>query len=247
MTLRVHRSPSIGAERVLVVGVYLADQENTVAHVVPELARSVDWDVYQRWIAVGHTPAAGEVAAVTISRVESLVPKFTLLNQALAAVPLADYAYVLVCDDDILLPPGFLDEYLGLVCQHGFALCQPARTHDSYIDHSFVEQLDGLSARRTRFVEIGPLFSIRRDATSLMLPFDEHSPMGWGYDLVWPCVLESAGLSLGIIDRVPVAHSVRRPVALYDHHTADRQMEGYLEGRQHLSLDDAFLIVEAYA
>jgi hypothetical protein len=145
------------------------------------------------------------------------------------------------------MPSGFLDSYLRLVREHDFALCQPARTHDSYIDHAFVEQLDGLTARRTRFVEIGPLFSIRRDAMPVLLPFDEQSPMGWGYDFMWPPALESAGLTLGIVDRVPVAHSVRKPVAQYDYQTVDRQMKQYLEGRRHLSQNESFFIWEAYA
>jgi hypothetical protein len=214
---------------------------------VAELGDSHDWEVEQRWIALGRTPAPDSLADVTVKAVDSMVPKFILLNQALASTALDDYAFVVVCDDDILLPSGFLDAYMRLVCEHDLALCQPARTHDSYIDHGFVEQLDGISARRTRFVEIGPLFSIRRDAFHILLPFDELSPMGWGYDLVWPFVLESAGLKLGIVDCTPVEHSMRKPVTQYDYDTAYQQMQNYLAQRPHLSFADAFFIVESYA
>ena len=40
----------------------------------------------------------------------------------------ADYAYVLIRDDDVFVPPAFVDEYMALVRQYDFALAQPART-----------------------------------------------------------------------------------------------------------------------
>lgn len=239
------RKPPTG-KRVLVLGIYLADQEHATPHIVGELGRSLEWDVEQRWIALGRGPVCPAVDAVTVDRLDSPVPKFTVLNRLLAAAAPGPYAFVVFCDDDILLPPGFVDSYLGLVCRHDFALCQPARTHDSYIDHPFVEQLDGITARRTRFVEIGPLFSVRHDAVPLLTPFDESSPMGWGYDLAWPCVLEASRLKQGIVDAVPVTHAMRKPVARYDYESANRQMREYLARRQHLSSDEAFFIVEVY-
>ena len=153
----------------------------------------------------------------------------------------------MVCDDDVTLPEGFLDAYLEVVAAYDFALAQPARSHDSFIDHPFVEQLNGLSARQTRFVEIGPLFSIRADAVPALVPFDEASPMGWGYDFVWPLTMERAGFKLGIVDRTPVVHSFRKPVAHYDHGIADGAMQRYLDARPHVSKTEAFSIVESYA
>jgi hypothetical protein len=232
---------------VLVAGVYVATQPNRIAHVIDELSRSAEWRVEQRWVAVGAAPAPDHVAAVTVDTVDELIPKFTLLNRILAGVHPEQYAFLIVCDDDIYLPHEFLDRYLRLVRDHEFALAQPARTHDSYIDHPFVEQLDGLLVRHTRFVEIGPVVSFAGAAMRLLLPFDESSAMGWGYDLVWPCAIESAGLKMGIVDAVPVGHSVRRPVAQYKHGTADRVMRAYLEHRRHLSQEEAFFIVESYA
>ena len=83
-------------------------------------------------------------------------------------------------DDDILIPDDFVDRYLEIVANRGFALSQPARTHTSYIDHYFVAQLIGLESRQTNFVEIGPLFVVHCSAYSFILPFDERPPMGWG-------------------------------------------------------------------
>lgn len=72
-----------------------------------------------------------------------------MLNALLKDEKIEDYDYVILCDDDIWLPPGFLDAFLGLQQKYDFALAQPARTHNSYIDFTIVEKIDGLVARRT--------------------------------------------------------------------------------------------------
>ena len=195
---------------------------------------------------VGPHPPPVSITGVTFDQIDAFIPKFVALNRLWSGVTREDYEFIIVCDDDIVLPSGFVDAYLDLVGKHNLALSQPARTHDSYIDHPFVECLDGIEARCTRFVEIGPLFAIRRDLGVHLLPFEESSPMGWGYDLVWPCVVETLNLRMGIVDAVPVAHSLRKPVQHYAHREVDRQMRHYLDQRQHLTLEQAFFIVESY-
>ncbi len=232
---------------VLVAGVYLADRENLALGIAREMEQSRRWQVEQKWIALGKAAIPDALAPVTAWRAESQQPKFRLLNRLLGQVDLGRYEFVLVCDDDIVLPEGFVDHYLELVLRHGFALAQPARTHDSYIDHPIVEQRDGLEARRTRFVEIGPLFSMRRDMVRHLFPFSEESPMGWGYDFVWPVVIERAGLRMGIIDATPVAHKLRKSVTYYDHDSAWREMDAFLARRPHLTRREAYSIVEAYS
>ena len=228
-------------------GVYLANQENSVGHIVAELNGSKNYAVSQRWIALYGDAPSEEVKAVTISAPEKPEPKFVLLNRILAGEQLHRYDYILFCDDDIRLSPGFLDMFLGLQAQYDFSLAQPARTHNSYIDHPFVEQFDGLKARRTRFIEIGPVVSVRKDAFPVLLPFDESSHMGWGYDFVWPCLMEKMGMRMGIIDATPVDHSMRKPVMNYNYDEANKSMQNYLSRSPHLSKDEAFRILESYA
>ncbi len=232
--------------RVLVTGVYLADRENSADTIAMELSRSRRWEVEQKWIALGRAPIPEALATVTAWRAEEPLPKFVLLNRILAECALDRYAFVLVCDDDIALPAAFVDRYLGRVTKYGLALAQPARTHDSYIGHTFVEQLDGLAARRTRFVEIGPLFSMARKAYPYLLPFDGSSPMGWGYDYVWPVFMEEAGLRMGIVDATPVAHRLRKPATHYRIEEARAAMHALFKKHPHLSKHEAFSILEAY-
>lgn len=234
-------------KHVLILGIYLSDHRNSIDHIVRELGVSSEWQVSQKWCAIGRNPAAETVERVTVMKVQEGTPKFVLLNRLLSQERLDHYDFVLVCDDDIGLQPGFLDTYFNLVEQYDFALAQPARTHSSFIDHHFVEQLDGLRARRTRFVEIGPVFSVRRDAFPLVLPFDESSPMGWGYDFVWPCLMERSGLRMGIVDATSVEHCMRKPVTNYSYDEARKSMEDYLSRNPHLSKGEAFRIVESYA
>lgn len=236
-----------GDTEVLIVGVYLAGQENNIKHIVGSFgAASKGWHVTQRWTAIGEGAVSDDVRKVTCESLQDSIPKFILLNKMLMRAPLDKYDFVIVCDDDITLPPNFLADYLGLVMKYDFALAQPARTHDSYIDHHFVERLDGLAARRTRFVEIGPLFSVRKDIYPVIFPFDESSSMGWGYDFVWPRLVERLGLRMGIIDATPVEHSMRKPVKNYDYGNADRLQADYMSRNPHLSRDEAFRITESY-
>lgn len=205
--------------KVLVLGAYWANVPTLVADIRRNLGTSKHHVVEQHWKQV-------------------TAPKFTMLNQMLRYVEL-DYDYLIVCDDDSGLPEHFLDTYLDLVERFQFALAQPARTPDSTIHHEIVRQVPNSIARRTRFVEIGPLFSIRRDLFDVFLPFDEASPMGWGYDFVWPCLVEGKGLRMGIIDAVPIAHTFR-PAISYDVDVVSRQMAAYLARHKHLTREEAY-------
>lgn len=242
---RVHPG-RLNYPRVLVVGVYLAGCKNLIRHIVQEFNASRRFRVSQRWAVIGGSPPAWHVARVTIFKSERKIPKFQLLNQILAGVPLERYAFVVVCDDDIQLPPGFLDDFLSLQQRYDFALAQPARTSNSHLDHAIVRQVQGLVARQTRFVEIGPLFSIRQDAFRWLLPFPEASPMGWGLDLVWPVILERQGLKLGIIDRTAVRHSLRPPAKVYSGDEAFKAMESFLQHTPHLSREEAMQVIAEY-
>jgi hypothetical protein len=233
--------------RILVAGIYLSYQKNNIEHIVDEFNSTLKWDVVQKWASIGKNHPSRQVKDVTFLPLENGLPKFILLNVLLAKENLDYYDFIIISDDDIVLPKSFVDTYLSFVQQYDFALAQPARTPNSFIDHPFVRQFEGIKARRTRFVEIGPLLSIRRDIFSAILPFDETSFMGWGYDYIWPCVVEGMKLRMGIIDAVPVDHSLRKPVKNYNYDEANNSMMVYLSRHPHLSKDEAFRILESYS
>ncbi len=231
--------------KILVVGVYMADEPNTALHLIHELHASARHAVVQRWAALALGARGRRDLPSTEMVVTEPTPKFTILNRL--AHDAGDFDWLILCDDDVELPDGFLDQFMALAEAYNFALAQPARTADSYTDHPIVQVLPGLKARRTRFVEIGPVVAMRRDAAALLVPFPADCGMGWGLDLVWPRVLEPAGLRLGIVDATPVSHRLRPPATAYDGEKARQSMYWTLATHGNLSLDDAFTILEPYA
>ncbi|SFM72053.1 hypothetical protein [Variovorax sp. OV329] len=229
---------------VLVAGVYVANRPNTAAHVIHELASSRTHWVQQRWIGLAPDGIGSFDLPCTARVVTRPQPKFLLLDEVTQDAGRFDW--ILLCDDDVEFAPGFLDEFIHWVQRCDFALAQPARTSDSYIDHPIVQCLGGVSARRTRFVEIGPVVCIRRDAVPLLMPFGPKAGMGWGLDFIWPALLEQAGLRAGIIDAAPMAHRMRPAARSYDSSGANAVMADLLALSPHLSRDEAFLVLEAY-
>lgn len=230
--------------RILVAGVYLADRPNTAAHMMFELAGSQDHEVVQRWIALAPAGRGRYDLPLTEMVVTDPTSKFALLDQLTDDAQ--DFDWLLLCDDDIEVGPGFLDRLISVAERQDFALAQPGRTADSFTDHPIVQVLPGLLARRTRFVEIGPFTCVRRDAMPLLLPFGEACGMGWGLDFVWPVRLERAGLRMGIVDAAPLAHRIRRPATGYNSVIAGRDMCATLAREAHLTQDEAFSILEVY-
>lgn len=230
--------------RVLVLGVYLADRPNHVDAIVGNLSGSAEVEAVQRWVALGGSPASDVQKSVTSKVLLRKTPKYEILNGLIGEMDLREYEYLLTIDDDILLPENFLDRFIALQARLGFAVAQPARTANSYIDHPIVLRQAGVIARQTRFVEIGPVVGFHESAFDLLLPFDLASPMGWGYENVWSRRLMSQNLKMGIIDLLAVDHSLRRPVENYGWEEADRQRTAYLEKNPHEPLDRCYKVVD---
>ncbi len=228
---------------VLVAGVYIANRETSAGHVIYELETSKRHTVTQRWAAISIGDQRAIALPCTVETISAPTPKFVILNRLIGGSE--DFDWIFFCDDDIELPPGFLDDLIEVAERYDFALFQPSRTHDSYLNHDIVRRLPGLTARRTRFVEIGPVTCVRRDAFPLILPFDKDG-MGWGLDFVWPARIERAGLRMGIIDAVPIAHRIRKPADYYSDTEARIAMSYVLARHHNLSDVEALTVLEAY-
>jgi hypothetical protein len=229
---------------VLVAGIYLAHLPNTAGHILFELAGSRAHTVTQRWAAIARDGMGSADLPGTVAIYTEPKPKFDIVNTLIGDAP--DFDWCIITDDDIELPTDFVSHFLALAETYDFALCQPARTEDSFIDHGIVMRAPGFSARLTRFVEIGPIVAIRRDAMPLILPFEADTGMGWGLDFIWPVRMERAGLRMGIIDATPVAHRMRKPATGYDHASASRAMGMRMAASPHLRHEEAFRVLEAY-
>src|SRR5205085_1954975 len=156
-----------------------------------------------------------------IRRMADTRPKYELVSELLAGEDLSMYDYIVVVDDDILLPGDFLDSFLAAQRFLDFGVAQPARTSTSYIGLPIVEQQRGVFARRTLLVQAGPVVSFHQSVYHLVFPFDLTSPTGLGYESVWAYQLQQHGQRMGIVDAVPVDHSFRKPATLLDWDRSD--------------------------
>ena len=136
--------------RVLVLGIYLANRPNTCAHLVQRFSESRNFSVTQAWVALNGDPSDKGVPAVTVDQLNGFVPKFCIMNRILGAHDWKGFDYLIFVDDDIVVPAGFLDAFLGMQEEFDLAIAQPARTRNSYADRKFCRQQKGIRGRRTR-------------------------------------------------------------------------------------------------
>ena len=144
----------------------------------------------------------------------------------------------MVVDDDIDLPPRFLDRMLAVCERLSLDLAQPAQTMRSHAAWRVTRRRPWSLARRTQYVEIGPLTVFRRQVAEQLTPFPELR-FGWGLDNHWGALARERGWRLGIVDALPVRHSHRRVASAYTHAEAVEEARGFLAGRAYLSADEA--------
>jgi GT2 family glycosyltransferase len=131
--------------------------------------------------------------------------KFEHLNAALHPADLERADWLLVVDDDVVLPRGFLDRFLLCAEDAALRLAQPAHRRRSHASWPVTRRRPGQAVRRTHFVEIGPVTALRRETFGVLLPFPAL-PMGWGLDAHWGALAERHGWPLGVVDAAPVRH-----------------------------------------
>lgn len=212
--------------RVLAVSVARPENAATTAAAAAELGRSRH-DVTVRLHPPA--PAAG---------------KWANLNAALAAAPAAGHDWLLLVDDDVVLPRGFLDLFLLSSERAGFRLAQPAHAFNSNAAWRVTRRRPGAVARRTAFVEIGPLTALHSETFDALLPFP-HLHMGWGLDAHWGAVAAERGWPVGVVDATPVRHTA--PVAAaYPRDRAIAEAEAFLADRPYVPRERAQRTLETH-
>jgi len=220
--------------RVLVLGVARPENARTVTAARRELERSRH-AVDARFLP----PRPGEGkwgnlnAALTAAATPAAAP-----GGAAPDAPLLDgFDWLLLVDDDVRLPRGFLDAFLLCAERFGFRLAQPAHAFASHAAWEVTRRRAGLLARTSRFVEIGPVTAVHRDAFAALLPFPDLR-MGWGLDSRWSALAAERGWPIGIVDATPIRHL--RPVAGgYPRDAAMAEAEAFLDGRAYVTRDQA--------
>ena len=164
--------------------------------------------------------------------------KFESLNALLAAHPPERSDWLLVLDDDVALPSGFLDRFLFLAERFSLDLAQPAHRLDSHAAWKVTRRRPLSAVRETSFVEIGPVTAFARATFATLLPFPQLR-MGWGLDLHWAALAREHGWRCGILDAVAIGHRAAPAGAAYGHSQAIAEAREFLDGRPYVRADEA--------
>jgi GT2 family glycosyltransferase len=164
--------------------------------------------------------------------------KFENLNLLLGAHPPDAYDWLLVIDDDVELPPGFVDRFLFLCERFSLGLAQPAHRLHSHAAWPVTRRRPGSVVRETCFVEIGPVTAFAKPTFPVLLPFPELR-MGWGLDMHWAALAREHGWRCGIVDAVAIRHRAAPAAAGYAREDAVAEARSFLAARPYLSAREA--------
>jgi hypothetical protein len=232
---------------VLVIGVYRPGS------LLPAALPCLHSDRHEARIALGATGAADDPLRDHTVAEHLAGGKFENLNRVLQAAGVAApdpngagaADWILVVDDDVRLPRGFLDGFLGVCEAFGLDLAQPAQTLRSHSAWKVTRRRPASIVRETRFVEIGPVTAFSRRAAAELLPFPALR-YGWGLDLHWAAVAAQRGWRLGVVDALPVRHESGLVAATYPRDDAIDEAAHFLAGRPYLPSARAGEVVAAH-
>jgi hypothetical protein len=212
-------SRSLPRRRVLALGIERTDVPNLLSRSREELLRS-------RHEVCFASRAAGELG------------KFENLNALLAENPADEFDWLLALDDDVALPPGFLDGFIFLAERFGLQLAQPAHRARSHAAWQITRRRALTVVRETAFVEIGPVFALHRTTFGALLPFPALR-VGWGLDAHWSAIAARNEWRLGVIDATPIRHGMRLIASSYDRAGAIEEARRFLADRPYTKATDA--------
>jgi hypothetical protein len=210
---------------VLVMSVYRPEQER-LSRALPELAS----DRHHVTLAFGSMGEASVAGTLLTGLADG---KFPNLNAVRAAAGETNPDWTVVVDDDVALPPRFLDRLVAACEDASLDLAQPAQTLMSHAAWPVTRRRGGRAVRRTRFVEIGPVTAMSREVARELMPFPELR-YGWGLDAHWAAIAEQRGWRLGIVDALPVRHEHAPVAAAYSSEEAIEEARRFLAERPYL-------------
>jgi len=164
--------------------------------------------------------------------------KFENLNRLLAAHPPGGHDWLLLLDDDVELPRGFLDRFLFLCERFSLQLAQPAHKLNSHAAWPQTRRQARSVVRETRFVEIGPVTAFASVTFTTLLPFPQLR-MGWGLDAHWAALAGEHGWRCGVTDAVAIRHRAAPAAEAYSRAAAIAEAREFLAERPYVSAPEA--------
>ena len=132
--------------------------------------------------------------------------KYHLLKSLILSSPelISEYKYIWLPDNDVSISTENINKMFEIAEQYDLYLAQPAMK--GYVSHQITLPQPGNLLRYTNFVEVlAPLMNLE----TLMLckdTFDENYS-GWGYDFLWPYLLNYPKDKIAIIDNIVMTHT----------------------------------------
>jgi hypothetical protein len=155
--------------------------------------------------------------------------KYDNINLALAEHDLSTFDWILIVDDDIAVPPHFLDLFVYFCWRERLQLAMPAHRFLSHKSFTVTERHWGSVARLTNFVEIGPVTMLHASLFAALTPFPSLR-FAWGLDVLWSSEAKRRGWRLGVVDATPVRHL--RPIGqFYNSKQAMQEGQRFLDAR----------------
>jgi hypothetical protein len=152
--------------------------------------------------------------------------KFANINEALKQRDLSRFDWLIITDDDVVLPPRFMDVFLYVAEAMGLKIAQPAHRCLSYTTFTFNYRKWNSLGRVTRYVESGPVTAFHRDVIPHVVPFPTLR-WAWGIDIAWSVTAERLGMPIGIVDCTPLEH-VKQVASTYDVSPAIAEARAFL-------------------
>lgn len=156
--------------------------------------------------------------------------KFENLDLLLQRCPADGFDWLLVIDDDVALPRGFVDAFICCAERFELSIAQPAHRWRSHAAWSVTRRRPASIARETSFVEIGPVSALHARTFETLLPFPPLR-FGWGLDAHWSALARVHGWREGVIDATPVLHGLRTIASSYDPAAAIAEGRRFLADR----------------
>jgi len=241
LRLRLAASHAPHRMRVLVLGVERPERRPLASAIRAELLRS------RHHVELHMEPPGqrGSQGGGSGERESGQRGKFENLNAMLEQHPVEDRDWLLVIDDDVTLPRGFLDNLLYLADRFALDLAQPAHRLASHAAWHVTRRRPGSVARQTSFVEIGPVTAFARSTFDTLLPFPALR-MGWGLDLHWAALARQHGWRCGVLDAVAVGHRAAPAADAYSRDAAVGEARAFLAERPYVTAADAQRTLTAY-
>jgi hypothetical protein len=132
--------------------------------------------------------------------------KYHLIKSLILLSPefISNYIHIWIPDDDVSISTENINKLFNIANQYQLSISQPAM--EGYISHEITKPIPNSLLRYTNFVEVlAPLFNKK----TLFKVYDTFNLnySAWGYDYLWPHLLNYPQNKIAIIDDITMTHT----------------------------------------